>query len=175
MRGKLYSYKTPVPRQPPAVNTGHMNLAAYQAFALQQRALLQHALSYESLMQNAAVAVTAPHFMPRPEHLHHAMAMTKQSDVTVTTSTPTTNNAHLHQPRLPPDERDPSFKIEQVIIIIIVMPIFIGEVQLGVHIIFPGVLNVEKKSSLQGIFFHSLGAKCWPNSQCKKPVFFTIS
>lgn len=114
MRGKLYSYKTPVPRQAPAVNTGQMNLAAYQAFALQQRALLQHALSYESLMQNAAVAVTAPHFMPRPEHLHHAMAMTKQSDVTVTTSTPTTNNAHLHQPRLPPDERDAPFKIEQV-------------------------------------------------------------
>ena len=113
MRGKLYSYKTPVPRQPP-VNPGHMNLAAYQAFALQQRALLQHALSYESLMQNAAVAVTAPHFMPRPEHMHHAMAMTKQSDVNVTTSTPTTNNAHLHQPRLPPDDREASFKIEQV-------------------------------------------------------------
>ena len=63
-------------------------------------------------MQNAQVAVTAPHFMPRPEHLHHAMAMTKQSDVTVSTSTPT--NAHLHQPRLPHVERDGSFKIEQV-------------------------------------------------------------
>ena len=113
MRGKLYSYKTPAPRQPPAMNPGHMNLAAYQAFALQQRALLQHALSYENLMQNAAVAVTAPHFMARPEHLHHAVAMTKQSDITVTTSTPTTN-AHLHQPRLPHHERDASFKIEQV-------------------------------------------------------------
>lgn len=32
-----------------------VNLAAYQAFAMQQRALLQQALTYESYLQKAAV------------------------------------------------------------------------------------------------------------------------
>lgn len=53
MRGKLVNYRNPV--APTSRNTSQMNLATYQAFAMQQRALLHHALTYESLMQSAVV------------------------------------------------------------------------------------------------------------------------
>ena len=101
MRGKLYSYKNQSGRQlpPPAVaaaaaasGPGHMNLAAYQAFALQQRAILQHALTYESLMQNAA-SVTSSQFMHQMGAAHTSVPRLKDGDVTITTST-SASNAH---------------------------------------------------------------------------------
>ncbi|CAG5121394.1 unnamed protein product [Candidula unifasciata] len=49
MRGKIYGYKTA------GRHNSQVNLAAYQAFAMQQRALLQQALTYESYLQKAAV------------------------------------------------------------------------------------------------------------------------
>ncbi|XP_059172914.1 zinc finger E-box-binding homeobox protein zag-1-like isoform X2 [Physella acuta] len=49
MRGKIYGYKTA------GRHSSQVNLAAYQAFAMQQRALLQQALTYESYLQKAAV------------------------------------------------------------------------------------------------------------------------
>nr|KAG5688385.1 hypothetical protein BaRGS_010528 [Batillaria attramentaria] len=70
MRGKLYGYKHggPVamgPRAVPPTGTGsHVNLAGYQAFAMQQRALLQQALAYESYLQSAAV--TQAQMFPQP-------------------------------------------------------------------------------------------------------------
>ncbi|XP_055872117.1 uncharacterized protein LOC106059853 isoform X3 [Biomphalaria glabrata] len=48
MRGKIYGYKTS------GRHSSQVNLAAYQAFAMQQRALLQQALTYESYLQKAA-------------------------------------------------------------------------------------------------------------------------
>ncbi|CAG5136159.1 unnamed protein product [Candidula unifasciata] len=50
MRGKIYGYK-PAGRQ-----ASQVNLAAYQAFAMQQRALLQQALTYETYLQKAAIS-----------------------------------------------------------------------------------------------------------------------
>ncbi|XP_076437602.1 uncharacterized protein LOC143276832 [Babylonia areolata] len=53
MRGKLYGYKQGMVAAPGGGS--HVNLAAYQAFAMQQRALLQQALTYESYLHTAAV------------------------------------------------------------------------------------------------------------------------
>ncbi|GAB1599428.1 vascular endothelial zinc finger 1-like [Argonauta hians] len=53
MRGKLYGYRNP------ARPTPQVNLAAYQAFAMQQRALLQQALTYETLMHNTTTTTSA--------------------------------------------------------------------------------------------------------------------
>jgi hypothetical protein len=46
MRGKMGGQRAPAVRP-----TGHVNMAAYHAFAMQQRVLLQHALTYESMIQ----------------------------------------------------------------------------------------------------------------------------
>ncbi|CAL1533243.1 unnamed protein product [Lymnaea stagnalis] len=54
MRGKIYGYKT-AGRHNSQNDSQQVNLAAYQAFAMQQRALLQQALTYESYLQKAAV------------------------------------------------------------------------------------------------------------------------
>ena len=71
MRGKLYGYKhgaMAVGRGgmtgPGAGGGSHVNLAAYQAFAMQQRALLQQALTYESYLHTAAV--TQAQMFPQP-------------------------------------------------------------------------------------------------------------
>ncbi|XP_055872119.1 zinc finger protein squeeze-like isoform X5 [Biomphalaria glabrata] len=53
MRGKIYGYKTSG-RHSSQTGSQQVNLAAYQAFAMQQRALLQQALTYESYLQKAA-------------------------------------------------------------------------------------------------------------------------
>ena len=73
MRGKLYGYKHGpggVGRGgvPPAGSGSHVNLAAYQAFAMQQRALLQQALTYESYLHTAAV--TQAQMFPQPSTPH---------------------------------------------------------------------------------------------------------
>ncbi|WAR16296.1 hypothetical protein MAR_030890 [Mya arenaria] len=86
MRGKLYSYKNPatgraVPTQP--ANPTQMNLAAYQAFALQQRAFLQHALTYESLMQNGVAMTTAQYLQSSGQSL---TSLPRMSDPDITTS-----------------------------------------------------------------------------------------
>lgn len=60
MRGKLYGYRNPVRPTP------QVNLAAYQAFAMQQRALLQQALTYETLMHNTTTTTSGP---PVPSNL----------------------------------------------------------------------------------------------------------
>ncbi|GFR77181.1 zinc finger protein 709-like [Elysia marginata] len=57
MRGKLYGYKTG--RHAAQADSQQVNLAAYQAFAMQQRALLQQALTYESYLQKAAAGGVA--------------------------------------------------------------------------------------------------------------------
>ncbi|XP_071143172.1 zinc finger protein 91-like [Mytilus edulis] len=51
MRGKLGNQRAPAARP-----TGQVNMAAYHAFAMQQRALLQHALTYESMIQTSSVS-----------------------------------------------------------------------------------------------------------------------
>ena len=89
-RGKLYSYKTPpagrpVPTQQPQGNPNQMNLAAYQAFALQQRAILQHALTYESLMQNS-VAMTTSHYIQQSGRSLASLPPMPLNDTNVSTS-----------------------------------------------------------------------------------------
>lgn len=85
MRGKLYGYKHGpggVGRGgvPPSGGGSHVNLAAYQAFAMQQRALLQQALTYESYLHTAAVTQAqmfpqppAPHMPPKTEGMGMCM------------------------------------------------------------------------------------------------------
>lgn len=70
-----------------ASNSGHVNMAAYQAFAMQQRALLQHALTYETIMHSAA-AVTQSHYMG-PPHEAGILSTSKHCDLAVSTSTDT--------------------------------------------------------------------------------------
>ncbi|PVD32484.1 hypothetical protein C0Q70_07923 [Pomacea canaliculata] len=73
MRGKIYGYKHgPVGagRGVPASGVGsHVNLAAYQAFAMQQRALLQQALTYESYLHTASVSQAQMFSQPPPAPL----------------------------------------------------------------------------------------------------------
>ncbi|XP_046578586.1 zinc finger protein 227-like isoform X1 [Haliotis rubra] len=80
MRGKLYGYKSA------GRPNSHVNLAAYQAFALQQRALLQQALTYESFMQNAAAASHVNSFHPHPQQV-----MVQKPHETMSTSVPNHN------------------------------------------------------------------------------------
>ncbi|XP_041360450.1 Krueppel homolog 1-like [Gigantopelta aegis] len=98
MRGKLYGYKNATTRQ-----NSHVNLAAYQAFAMQQRALLQQALTYESFMQNAAVASHAQMFgQPQQQPPKPSLVSTS------VTSLPCRNLLRKHSPPRSP------IKLEQV-------------------------------------------------------------
>ncbi|KAK3088794.1 hypothetical protein FSP39_023783 [Pinctada imbricata] len=107
-RGKMVNYRSSLAQGRGGVS-GHMNIATYQAFAMQQRALLQHALTYESLMHNAA-AVTQARFMQGQVGLSESMSvslppMSTANDLAVSTSSDT--------PRL--SQRTPdSIKLEQV-------------------------------------------------------------
>lgn len=118
MRGKLYSYKTPAgrPIPPAAPNPGHMNLAAYQAFALQQRALLQHALTYEGLMQNSVAMTTASHYLQHPgRSLSSLPAINDSDNSTVSTSVGNAHNIHdKHEEHHLPQNQERSLKLEQV-------------------------------------------------------------
>ena len=118
MRGKLYSYKTPVgrPVPPAAPNPGQMNLAAYQAFALQQRAILQHALTYESLMQNSVAMTTASHYLQHTDRSLASLSAMNDSDVsTVSTSVNGAHTSHDKQDDLElPHNDDRPLKLEQV-------------------------------------------------------------
>ncbi|KAK3583195.1 hypothetical protein CHS0354_025712 [Potamilus streckersoni] len=110
MRGKLHSSKVPNPR--PA---GHVNLATYQAFALQQRALLQHALTYESILQNVAVT-QARYFHERPQG-PSTMSVSDPADLTVSTSARcSTSSVQPSTPKPPSPETNNNkrFKLEQV-------------------------------------------------------------
>ncbi|XP_062584394.1 zinc finger protein 236-like isoform X5 [Saccostrea cucullata] len=102
MRGKLTNYRNPI--APSNRNTSQMNLATYQAFAMQQRALLHHALTYESLMQSAVV--TQARLMQAGGSTVSLPSMSAPSDTSVSTS------SDSHQRRLAgsPD----SIKLEQV-------------------------------------------------------------
>lgn len=118
MRGKLYSYKTPAGRPvPPAAaapNPGQMNLAAYQAFALQQRAILQHALTYESLMQNSVAMTTASHYLQQSGRSLASLPSMNEND-TVSTSALNAHSNHENQdePHLP-QTNERTLKLEQV-------------------------------------------------------------
>ncbi|XP_061179965.1 DNA-binding protein Ikaros-like isoform X2 [Saccostrea echinata] len=102
MRGKLTNYRSPI--APSSRNTSHMNLATYQAFAMQQRALLHHALTYESLMQSAVV--TQARLMQAGGSTVSLPSMSAPSDTNVSTS----SDSHLRRPMGSPD----SIKLEQV-------------------------------------------------------------
>lgn len=121
MRGKLYSYKTPAgrPLPPAAPNPGHMNLAAYQAFALQQRALLQHALTYEGLMQNSVAMTTASHYLQHSgRSLSSLPAINDSDNSTVSTSAGTAHSNHSNHDKQDdlqlPHSGERSLKLEQV-------------------------------------------------------------
>ncbi|XP_048727584.1 zinc finger protein 281-like isoform X1 [Ostrea edulis] len=103
MRGKLVNYRSPAT---PASgrNTSQMNLATYQAFAMQQRALLHHALTYESLMQSAVV--TQSRLMQGGVSTVSLPSMSTTSDVSVSTS----SDIRRRRPTGSPD----SIKLEQV-------------------------------------------------------------
>ncbi|KAL3889991.1 hypothetical protein ACJMK2_002300 [Sinanodonta woodiana] len=110
MRGKLYSSKVPNPR--PA---GHVNIAAYQAFAFQQRALLQQALTYETIMQNAAVS-QARYFHDHP-HAPSTMSVPDSADLTVSTSSRGSTSSvqpSTPKPQSPETNNNKRFKLEQV-------------------------------------------------------------
>ncbi|KAL4217699.1 Zinc finger protein Pegasus [Mactra antiquata] len=118
MRGKLYSYKTPAGRQaqvpPAAPNPGQMNLAAYQAFALQQRAILQHALTYESLMQNSVGVTTASHYLQHSGRSLASVSAVNDTD-TVSTSALSTHSSQENQDDTQlPQRSERSLKLEQV-------------------------------------------------------------
>ncbi|XP_045182722.2 ikaros family zinc finger protein-like [Mercenaria mercenaria] len=118
MRGKLYSYKTPAgrPVPPAAPNPGQMNLAAYQAFALQQRAILQHALTYESLMQNSVAMTTASHYLQHTGRSLSSLPAMNDNDVsTVSTSASNAHSNHdKHEELHLPHNGDRPLKLEQV-------------------------------------------------------------
>lgn len=120
MRGKLYSYKTPAGRPLPPVHTtpSPMNLAAYQAFALQQRAILQHALTYESIMQSSVAMTSASHYLQQSgRSLPSLPRMSAESDVsTVSTSATNAHSNHDNhmETHLPQTKEEPSLKLEQV-------------------------------------------------------------
>ncbi|XP_055998338.1 zinc finger protein 91-like isoform X6 [Ostrea edulis] len=103
MRGKLVNYRSPAT---PASgrNTSQMNLATYQAFAMQQRALLHHALTYESLMQSAVV--TQSRLMQGGVSTVSLPSMSTTSDVSVSTS----SDIRRRRPTGSPD----SIKLEQI-------------------------------------------------------------
>ncbi|XP_065940496.1 zinc finger protein 628 isoform X3 [Magallana gigas] len=101
MRGKLVNYRNPV--APTSRNTSQMNLATYQAFAMQQRALLHHALTYESLMQSAVVTQAR---LQAGGSTASMPTMSAPSDISVSTST----DSRHRRPTGSPD----SIKLEQV-------------------------------------------------------------
>lgn len=118
MRGKLYSYKTPAAGRPGLTqqqpNPGQMNLAAYQAFALQQRAILQHALTYESLIQNS-VAMTTSHYLQQSGRSLASLPPMSLNNTDVITSI----NKPLHSQdsngtKLTSPDGERSLKLEQV-------------------------------------------------------------
>ncbi|KAK6187027.1 hypothetical protein SNE40_006278 [Patella caerulea] len=102
MRGKLCGYKTQGRN-----TTSQVNLATYQAFAMQQRAMLQQALTYESMrMQQQTVASTQGHILhhhsphePPPRGL--PLPITKEHSLLSTSNNP------LHK-------ADSPIKLEQV-------------------------------------------------------------
>ncbi|KAK7092043.1 uncharacterized protein [Littorina saxatilis] len=77
MRGKLYGYKHAgavgmgrgAVAAGPGAGGSQVNIATYQAFAMQQRALLQQALTYESYLHNAAAVTQAQMFPQPPAHM----------------------------------------------------------------------------------------------------------
>ncbi|XP_033727754.1 zinc finger protein 91-like [Pecten maximus] len=92
MRGKLVNYRSTGARA--ASSSGQVNMAAYQAFAMQQRALLQHALTYETIMHSAA-AVTQSHYMGPPSDSSILPAPKRdQCDLAVSTSTDSMYRSH---------------------------------------------------------------------------------
>lgn len=68
MRGKISGQRAPAARP-----TGHVNMAAYHAFAMQQRALLQHALTYETMIQTTVSG--QQHMFPGHPHTRPSSAM----------------------------------------------------------------------------------------------------
>jgi len=91
----------------------------FQAFALQQRAFLQHALTYESLMQSS-VAMTSSHYLQSPGRaLASLPGIGPSIDADITTSIGT-KAPHLdardpHKDNsLPHNGTERSLKLEQV-------------------------------------------------------------